>query len=39
MSEPDRPGVPCSMQGCLIVVLFDIVFFLIVGVIVSLILK
>jgi len=35
----ETPGVPCSMQGCLICILFDTVFFLIVAVIVSWILK
>jgi len=25
--DPEKPGVPCSIQGCLICILFDFVFF------------
>jgi len=39
MNDPEKPGVPCSIQGCLTIILFDAVFFLIVAVIVSWILK
>ena len=39
MNDPEKPGIPCSLKGCLMAILFDAVFFLIVAVIVSWILK
>jgi len=36
---PETPGVPFSLKGCLIAILFDAAFFLVVAVIVSWIMK